>query len=493
MTGIKLKLFNIFVLFIFIFFNKVYVADASIVTYPVKQVIIYQSPVWASTNVALTSAEIASKETSILYARNQMQSNLANYKNAGFTGNAIVYLMEDAIAGPGGLDSTTAQRTLCTTAQKSTSVFSNTATMDTGDFCEIHDAIVGHTSLRDYPDIFPTENWFIHKPGGARYINAGSGAYRYHPNPADPNWRTYFARRALRELSQTDPTHPSIPGTTGLFIDNLELSWTHLLQSNNNVAPNEFSSESAYLTAVAGFVQQAHNLLHSSVNNFPVWANMISDRNTGTSWNQYSAYLEGGMAESFGLSWGTGPLSQSTTLNQLTQAESWIASGKHYIAVAQSDAAGSYHAYTLGLYLLVTDGVHASYKYSNYTTGNYSLYYEIPQYYYQLGAPTGNKTQINSSPLVYKRNFVCGNVTVDLTNHTANINYTTGCRPTSSPSPSPTSLIGDINGDRIVNILDYTLLANAFGTNNTASDLNHDGTVNILDYTILSNNFGRSG
>ncbi len=64
--------------------------------------------------------------------------------------------------------------------------------------------------------------------------------------------------------------------------------------------------------------------------------------------------------------------------------------------------------------------------------------------------------------------------------------------PTNSPTPSPTPFtkVGDINGDGSVNILDYTLLANAFGTNNSASDLNHDGIVNILDYTILSNNFG---
>jgi pectate lyase len=49
---------------------------------------------------------------------------------------------------------------------------------------------------------------------------------------------------------------------------------------------------------------------------------------------------------------------------------------------------------------------------------------------------------------------------------------------------------GDINGDGFVNILDYTLLSNVFGTANPQADLNSDGTVNILDFTILSNNFG---
>ena len=53
-------------------------------------------------------------------------------------------------------------------------------------------------------------------------------------------------------------------------------------------------------------------------------------------------------------------------------------------------------------------------------------------------------------------------------------------------------LVGDINGDGIVNILDYTLLSNAFGTNNLSADLNKDGIVNIVDYTLLSNNFGKA-
>jgi PKD repeat protein len=60
------------------------------------------------------------------------------------------------------------------------------------------------------------------------------------------------------------------------------------------------------------------------------------------------------------------------------------------------------------------------------------------------------------------------------------------------------TLIGDINGDGIVNILDAILLSNAFNTKpgdqywNPKADLNGDGTVNILDAIILSNDFGRT-
>ena len=68
-------------------------------------------------------------------------------------------------------------------------------------------------------------------------------------------------------------------------------------------------------------------------------------------------------------------------------------------------------------------------------------------------------------------------------------------------------ILGDINGDGTVNILDAILLSNAFGSHgpnydypgefaspnwNPNADLNVDGVVNILDAILLSNNFGLS-
>jgi hypothetical protein len=85
----------------------------------------------------------------------------------------------------------------------------------------------------------------------------------------------------------------------------------------------------------------------------------------------------------------------------------------------------------------------------------------------------------------------------DIGGHEYGIIVTTTPLPTVTPSPLPTMtptstpLVGDINTDKVVNLLDYTLLSNAFGTNNTAADLNTDHTINLLDYTILSNNFGK--
>jgi parallel beta-helix repeat protein len=58
-------------------------------------------------------------------------------------------------------------------------------------------------------------------------------------------------------------------------------------------------------------------------------------------------------------------------------------------------------------------------------------------------------------------------------------------------------LIGDLNLDRIVNILDAIQAGSAFGSRpgdsnwNSQADLNSDNRINILDIVILANNFGK--
>ena len=58
---------------------------------------------------------------------------------------------------------------------------------------------------------------------------------------------------------------------------------------------------------------------------------------------------------------------------------------------------------------------------------------------------------------------------------------------------------GDVNGDGVVNILDFQLLSNSFGKSHGQTgydarcDFNGDNSVNVLDFQVLSNNFGKSG
>ena len=47
----------------------------------------------------------------------------------------------------------------------------------------------------------------------------------------------------------------------------------------------------------------------------------------------------------------------------------------------------------------------------------------------------------------------------------------------------------DANGDGVVNILDLTLVAQGFGTNNPEADVNGDGVVNVFDLVFVANQF----
>jgi hypothetical protein len=64
---------------------------------------------------------------------------------------------------------------------------------------------------------------------------------------------------------------------------------------------------------------------------------------------------------------------------------------------------------------------------------------------------------------------------------------------------SASLLPGDINGDNVVNIEDFNLLAAAFGSDpssanwNTDADLNCDGVVDIIDFSLLAENYGEAG
>lgn len=55
------------------------------------------------------------------------------------------------------------------------------------------------------------------------------------------------------------------------------------------------------------------------------------------------------------------------------------------------------------------------------------------------------------------------------------------------------ALVGDLNNDGIVNVLDLSILLSGWGTANTTADLNTDGTVNVFDLSILLSHWGQTG
>ena len=57
---------------------------------------------------------------------------------------------------------------------------------------------------------------------------------------------------------------------------------------------------------------------------------------------------------------------------------------------------------------------------------------------------------------------------------------------------APTSLPGDADGDGMVNLVDFSILASVFGTAYASADFNGDGFVNLADFSILAANFGQT-
>ncbi|HJZ04687.1 hypothetical protein A2634_03185 [Candidatus Amesbacteria bacterium RIFCSPHIGHO2_01_FULL_48_32] len=109
---------------------------------------------------------------------------------------------------------------------------------------------------------------------------------------------------------------------------------------------------------------------------------------------------------------------------------------------------------------------------------------------------TGGTTSLNwqySTGATNDTNMVSVSSPTDILASVAGLSVTVASSVTGTPVPPPTGafLVGDINRDGCVNVQDYILLSNAYGTNNSAADLNGDGIVNVQDYILLSNNFGR--
>src|SRR3954447_15111873 len=63
------------------------------------------------------------------------------------------------------------------------------------------------------------------------------------------------------------------------------------------------------------------------------------------------------------------------------------------------------------------------------------------------------------------------------------------------PAPAQCALLGDINCDGIVDVLDYGLWRQAFGATDCGNpaDLNGDCIVDVRDYGIWRQNFGQTG
>ena len=325
-------------------------------------------------------------------------------REAGFTGKLLQYMQLGAVDGPGPYANASAP---CNATYEP---LGNQLVDAVGAFCR---------------DVHPNESWFLHNGKGQRLYHADSNGTKYYMNLANPGWRAYAKQRLVADFTSL--------GYDGFFFDNLDLSMFRLQRlTNSDGVVREITSDSAYREAYIGYLA----VLSEAVRPAGVfWGNMTSDPHTGSSWNAYLQYLDGGMYEAFATGYDK-PLSTSKWNGDLTQAEWALANGKGILGVSQG-LKGDTKKQTFGLasYLLVTNGTNAYFRYAK--AAQYGEWWQYGNYDVSLGQPTGKRYQVGTA---WRRDFACGYVTADPTTQTGKI-VTQSCNvstPTPEPTPSPT-------------------------------------------------------
>lgn len=372
----------------------------------VRQSIVYQPPKVNGT--ALGPAGVAKNFEMLIYARSHMLNYLKRYKQAGWNGLSLLYLDVAKNNGPKGLSSLSAQKTPCSAEQKAQPVYSNTITMDTGEMCRIHDAILAKGKV---DGLAVTEAWFLHRSDGSRYEVAGgggSGAAQYRMNFAHPVFQQYYINKLRREFEATDPNH--LPtGAMGLFLDNINESWSDILDLNNGAPPREFADKAAYQAGMESFLAA----IRAEFPAIQIWGNMTSFSTNEENFVSFKPYLDGAMIEGAFLDWDGKPRSVSKVEEGNAMADAWE---KPLLYVVQGDAANTYHKYTFGLYLLMVND-DAYFFFSDQSS--YANFYRIAEYQLALGKPLGGRVQVGEG--IWRRRFENGFVRVNLNTHTATI------------------------------------------------------------------------
>jgi hypothetical protein len=375
----------------------------------VRQSIVYQPPKLNGT--LLGPAGVVNNFEMLIYARSHMLNYLKKYKQAGWHGLSLLYFDVAKNNGPKGLSSLAAQKTLCTSAQKTLPVYSNTITMDTGEMCRIHDAIIRNGTVDGLP---VTEAWFLHRSDGSRYEVAGgggSGAAQYRMNFAHPDFQQYYLNKLRREFEATDPNH--LPtGAMGLFLDNISESWSDIEGYNNGAPPREFADKAAYQAGMESFLAA----IRAEFPAIQIWGNMTSFSTNEENFVSFKPYLDGAMIEGAFLDWDGNPRSVSKVEDGNTMADAW---GKPLLYVVQGNSSNTYHKYTFGLYLLMVND-DAYFFFSDQSS--YANFYRISEYQLALGKPLGKRAKIGEG--IWRRRFENGVVRVNLNTQTTTITMT---------------------------------------------------------------------
>jgi hypothetical protein len=316
----------------------------------------------------------------------------AELRAAGYSGPIYDYVTAYAVEGPGPYKNAAAP------CEAGYTPYDDQMAWFEDDFCTY---------------IHPNESWFLHNGAGERlvYDYFGTGHWNYFMNPADPGWRafSYSRLRHARDVWEYD----------GLWLDNLDFDLNRLVRElpNSDGAVREYATDEAWRDGMRGWLAG----LRSAVGSWPIWANLIGERDSPTAWEPYAPYLDGAMEESYAVRWVEDWLPRATWEVQQARAARWLAAGKGLVLVGQGprDDADRMR-FTLASYLLVAEGDQAFYRYTRFDSYYHGLWL-YPEFdtARALGAPSGPRQEI--APGVWRRPFANGYVEVDADRHTGRL------------------------------------------------------------------------
>jgi hypothetical protein len=328
-------------------------------------------------------------------------------REAQFEGPILQYLLLNQTSGPPALtDASSPCRPYPT--------YPNNPSGIAGDFC---------TALHG------DEQNFLHNGRGERLYSTQSWTtdgqtirvYLYLMNPAASSWRAYVAHRARAEIEAL--------GYSGIFLDNVDLSLYRgrQQQANSDGIVAEYAADGQYREAVAGLL----GAVRKEVGPRPVWANLTNGNDLPTDWDAYLAHLDGIMHEAFVAGWDGDLADPERWETQVQQAEAALDRGKGLVTVSQGprdDAARM--RFALATYLLVAQD-RASFRYADGSGGedtspDYFKLWDYAEYTLALGPPVGNRHRDGG---VWRRDFGCGTVTVDVERQRGTITQTPWCTP----------------------------------------------------------------
>ncbi len=312
-------------------------------------------------------------------------------REAGFSGPGLQYLLGNEVIGP--------WTTLGSSCDASSTPVNNNVANQPGDFCKY---------------IHPNESWFLHNESGERLTNRHSdGRYSYHMNPGSSGWREFAKSRIARDLYGDNKI-----GYDGIFLDNiaLRLYKLHNQLSSSDGTVREYSSDSAYRSAVVGYLSAVDEKIGSSG---PLWANLIDD--SGVSADAYMPYvheLDGYMNEAWASNYpGRDPKTPAEWNNVLTITERALRNGKSVLAVVQGSRGDTTRQqFALASYLLVSNGSKMFFRYAH--VSDYDQWWQYDNYDVQLGRPKGERFESGGK---WRRYFECGYVEVDPSARTGKI------------------------------------------------------------------------